>query len=123
MTVTVRNRDQELRFDGELLAEGSSHRDGKLRWYEVEIWKTRDGRYVVHKVGASDVPGEDDRHSAILADTAEGAVAALYSRRPAGDHHLPLAAKLALEDAGATDSDLRDAYLRRDLTPRREVPT
>lgn len=118
MTHTVWNREQEIRFDGELLASGSSFQLGKTRWYEVELWRTIDDRYVVHKVGRSDVEDEHDRHSAIVADRPEGVVAALYSRRASGDYHLPLTAKLALEDAADKDSRLREAYLHRDLTPR-----
>jgi len=121
MTNTVWNREQEIRFEGELLASGSSHRDGKDRWYEVELWRTIDDRYVVHKIGVSDVPGENDRHSAIVADRPEGVVSALYSRRGSGDYHLPLTAKLALEEAAEKDPALREAYLHRDLTPRQSA--
>jgi hypothetical protein len=117
MTNTVWNREQEIRFEGELLASGSSWREGKDRWYEVELWSTIDGRYVIHKIGVSDVPDEDDRHSAIVADQPEGVVAALYSRRGSGDYHLPLTAKLALEEAAKKDEALKHAYLHRDLTP------
>lgn len=118
MTNIVWNREQEIRFEGELLASGSSQRAGKERWYEIELWATVDGRYVIHKIGVSDVPGEDDRHSAIVADQPEGVVSALYSRRESGDYHLPLTAKLALEEAAKRDPLLREAYLHRDLTPR-----
>jgi hypothetical protein len=119
-TTKVWNRAQEITFVGELLADGSSQRPHKQRWYEVEIWKTDDGKYVIHKIGATEVKGEEDRHSAIIADTPEGAVQALYSRRELGDYHLPLAAKLALEDAAQKDPALRDAYLHRDLTGSKE---
>lgn len=115
MTKTVYNREQEITFDGELLGEGSSWNPSKSRWYEVEIWRTVDGKYVIHKIGMSDVEGETDRHSAIVADTPEGAVRALYSRRSAGDHHLPLTAKKALGDASAIDPPLREAFLHIDL--------
>lgn len=116
-TQTVYNREQEITFQGELLGEGSSESPSKLRWYEVELWKTVDDRYVIHKIGVSEVDGEEDRHSAIVADTPEGAVRALYSRRPAGDYHLPLTAKRALDMAGDVDPPLREAFLHIDLNP------
>lgn len=53
---SVRNgRDQEIQFDGELLADVSSERPDAPRWMELRLYKTLSGTYILEKVGASKV--------------------------------------------------------------------
>jgi len=52
---TVKDRGRQLDFDGVLLASGSSYADNKPRWFEVYIYKTAGGKYVVAGIGRSRV--------------------------------------------------------------------
>jgi hypothetical protein len=47
------NDRQSVIFQGYLLASVSSERDGVQRWTEIEIFRTKGGRYIVNKVGVS----------------------------------------------------------------------
>ena len=105
-----------LRFVGEELASASSEAPGKLRWFEVTIYRTaNDGpgaaRYVVHGVGVSDVAGEDDRHWAAVCATAHEVLMALYREGEDGVRFLPRTSQYALEDAAEVDAGLREAYV------------
>lgn len=56
MRYSVFNKDREIRFAGELLGEASSAEGSStLRWTEVLIYRTEGGKYVVEKVGRSDI--------------------------------------------------------------------
>lgn len=52
---TVNDRGRQLDFDGERLGSGSSYSGNKPRWFEVSIYKTTGGNYVVAGVGRSRV--------------------------------------------------------------------
>ena len=52
-TITVRDQHQMLEFDGRLIGFGSTENDKSTRWTEIEIFATKGGNYVVHRVGAS----------------------------------------------------------------------
>lgn len=42
-----------LQFEGELLAQASSHREGVDRWVELALYRTDKGTYVVSRTGQS----------------------------------------------------------------------
>ena len=52
---TVRDRGRQLDFEGALLGAGTSYSDAKPRWFEVSIYKTAGGKYVVAGIGRSRV--------------------------------------------------------------------
>lgn len=52
---TVKDRGRQLDFEGVLLGSGTSYVDSKPRWFEVSIYKTTGGNYVVAGVGRSRV--------------------------------------------------------------------
>lgn len=52
---TVSDQGRRLDFEGKRLGSGSSFSDSKARWFEVEIYKTIGGNYVVAGVGRSRV--------------------------------------------------------------------
>lgn len=56
----VYDRGQELNFYGELLGSGTSFADWKGRWFEVTIFKTEGGKYVVAGAGRSCVVHRPD---------------------------------------------------------------
>lgn len=49
----VRKGVQTLRFEGEELAASSSRGRNKYRWVEFRLYKTKEGNYVVSRVGVS----------------------------------------------------------------------
>lgn len=52
---TVRDRGRLIDFEGTMLGSGSSFSQGKPRWFEVSIYKTVGGKYVVAGAGRSRV--------------------------------------------------------------------
>jgi len=52
---TVRDRGRPLDFEGKRLGADNSYSDHKGRWFEVQIFKTAGGKYVVAGVGRSRV--------------------------------------------------------------------
>ena len=52
---TVKDRGRPIDFEGSLLGSGSSYSQGKPRWFEVSIYKTAGGKYVVAGIGRSRV--------------------------------------------------------------------
>jgi hypothetical protein len=118
MQFEIKNYDQTLQFEGDLLGHSTTFEDGRQRWHEVSIYKTTLGEYVVHKVGRSEVPKEIDRNTAFVSETADGAIDCLYTRNRGGVKFLTYAAEEAIDAAGKLDPLLRKAYLTRNLTPR-----
>lgn len=100
-----------LRFTGEELATASSEVPGKRRWFVVTIYRTDDGRYVVHGVGVSDVEGEEDRHWATVCNAPDDVIEALRRDGADGVRFLPRTSQYALEEAADQDEGLRDAYV------------
>lgn len=49
----VRDGERILQFDGDLLAESSSHRPRQTRWIEFKLYRTAAGSYVLARVGNS----------------------------------------------------------------------
>lgn len=73
-----RDRAGPLIFSGEVLAHVSSrsgsHQD---RWFELTIYRTDKDTYVVHGVGKSTRPGENDRSWAHHSKTAADVISTL----------------------------------------------
>ena len=51
----VRDGSRTLQFDGELLGSSTSWRRGSERWIEFELYKTKNGSYILSRVGVSRV--------------------------------------------------------------------
>lgn len=49
----VRDGERILQFDGDLLAESTSHRRGQTRWIEFKLYRTKAGSYILSRVGNS----------------------------------------------------------------------
>lgn len=47
----VNDRGQQIDFHGELLGSGSSYADWKSRWFEIDIYRTEAGKYIVAGAG------------------------------------------------------------------------
>lgn len=52
-TYRVRDSAEFLEFDGTKLADVSTMSDLSPRWTQMELYKTTDGQYVLHIIGAS----------------------------------------------------------------------
>lgn len=100
-----------LRFTGEELATASSEASGKPRWFVVTIYRTDDGRYVVHGIGVSNVDGEEDRHWAAVCANADEVIDALRRDGDDGVRFIPRTSQYALEEAADVDEGLRAAYV------------
>lgn len=87
------------------------------RWLEVTVFATRTG-YVVHTVGVSEVPGEDDYDKVTATDSAFEVVELLTVRRPGGNGRpgetfVPPQYARALAQAASLDDGVREAYVNR----------
>lgn len=112
---TIPDRRRTLTFTGVRLAHSATRpRDG--RWHEVEIFRTDDGQYVVHKMGGSTNEGEVHRHSAQVSNSPEGVVECMHSTDPDGVIYLTRTARDTLEAACAQDVALDAAYRNQSLT-------
>lgn len=90
--------DVPLAFDGDLLSERSSRRDGVSRWTEVRVYSTVTGLWVTELVGRSTLPGQVDRRTVTVCRTPTEVRAGLM--RPGnGAPYLTDLAFDALEDA------------------------
>lgn len=94
---------------------GPGGRCSACRWTESRIFlSTADGRYLIHTVGISRVPGETDRFKARWVLTAYEVVS-YFVQRPEGGGRpfLTNPADMVLAQAAGHDDDLRDAYENR----------
>lgn len=53
MEYRVQDGSRTLTFEGELISESSSARDGAPRWTELALYKTASGKYIVTQIGRS----------------------------------------------------------------------
>lgn len=102
----MRNGELPLIFEGEELGFATSFRDGKDRWFEVMIYRTASGRYVVNGIGRSLLPGEEDRSWAIICEKPAEVIEALKRTSPDGVSYLSVTATHALLEAARLDHDL-----------------
>lgn len=49
----VRDDSRILQFNGKLLGESSSYREGSTRWIEFSLYRTESGSYILSRVGVS----------------------------------------------------------------------
>lgn len=113
-TYTVkRDGDVSLVFDGLLLGRASSHRPDARRWFDVAIYRTLGGTYVVAGIGRSDVVGERDRCWAVTCTDPADVMRSLTRRDEDGIEFLTRTARDALDEAAEADLDLRDSCVKR----------
>lgn len=51
----VKDGSRTLQFDGELLGSSTSFRRGSERWIEFELYRTKNGSYILSRIGVSRV--------------------------------------------------------------------
>ena len=107
--IVKRDGDKPLTFSGEEIGVASSY-SGQPRWFEVEIYRTESGKYVVHGVGMSDVEHESDWHWAVICESGEEVVEALYRENKDGLRYLPRTSQEALGEASERDPVVAAAY-------------
>lgn len=76
--VITRDRDRDIRFVGELIAEVDNSLNGngpRGRWFELRIYRTKGGRYVCSRIGRTHFQHEVDRHEAVIVDDHSGIIA------------------------------------------------
>lgn len=101
----------DVEFDGELLANQTSHREGATRWMEVRIYRTTTGKYVVEEAGTKERDDDDGRSVVTVVTDPFEIRAALTKRGTAKDparagqevEYLTNVALNALEEAGEKD--------------------
>lgn len=108
-----RDGQRNLVLDGVLLGEASSRRGDQERWFEVRIFRTEAGRFVVAGAGRSIVDGETDRCWAEICDDGADVIAALIRVDDDDVEYLTRTARDALNDAAERDETIRDAFYRR----------
>jgi hypothetical protein len=59
----------DLAFEGELLADATSHMAGQQRWQELRLYRTDSGKYVLEEIGRTEVPHEIDHRRVWVLDT------------------------------------------------------
>lgn len=121
----ARGYDSLITFDGRLLGTASSFRTGHTheskyapvgqrcsacRWFEVKIFATDDGEYVVEMTGKTEVEGERTRHRAEITSSAYWVVEML-TQRENERRFIPLVSRKALAEAAAHDSGIENAYV------------
>lgn len=105
--VVKRDNNVDLKFNGVLLSGTSSRRPGQDRWTDLSLYRTDNGKYVIVSIGRSVVPGERDRNSAYLVDTAAGVRKSLLRYGKTGPY-LTRQALALLETAGKVDLSFND---------------
>lgn len=98
-------------IDAKLLGWGSSNRPDKTRWFEVAIYRTVEGEYVVHTMGKSIVRDEQTR-ARIIRTSSPYEIVEVLTVTHRGDTYVPNASTRALAQAAAHDTGVREAYLR-----------
>jgi len=85
MITIPRTGDRPLQFDGDLIAEATSRQQQgpcQSRWYELALYRTASGKYVVAIGYRTQWQGELPRDEAHVESTLAGAVEALKSTIP-----------------------------------------
>jgi hypothetical protein len=108
------NVDRHLAFDGVLLASVSSADGSKMRWAELALYRTDSCEYVLHGVGATRVPGEEQRSWVHVTPDAADVIRRLQMQSSeTGATYLPNTAARLLADAARLDRGIADAYTYR----------
>ena len=109
-TIRVKDKARTLEFEGVLIGESSSAESGKSHWIEIRVFKTSTGRYVIAYIGKTERPDEVDRPTAVVSETAQGAIEALYLQDGSGIRYLTKVARRALTAAAEVDDEIADAF-------------
>lgn len=104
------DKEGEFVVTARQLASASSWKPRKLRWFEVALYKTGDGRYVVHTVGRSTVAGDITRARVVLTPSAFEVIE-LLTVHNRGETYIPQDSIRALAQAAQWDDDLKARYL------------
>ena len=109
----VEGRDGEITyFTGVRLGYGTSESADKDRWFEVDIYRTADGEYVVHTRGCSRLPGEETKRR-VVRTTSAFEIIELLTVHHGGKTYIPRASARAIAQAAQWDVSVRDAYVNR----------
>lgn len=100
-------------FRGEVIATSSSYAPGKMRWFELVIYRTQSEQYLAQGIGRSDFEDEDDKVWVEIAATAAELISMLHRTGRDGDYYLTRTTQYALEDAARVDSNFAAAYVVR----------
>jgi len=113
-TYTLRGRDETVEIVARRLGHGTSYRAGKLRWFEVDIYRTADGEFIAHTRGMTVVTDETTFTRILRTRSAFEIVDALIVNH-GNKIYLPQQSTRALAQAAQWDDDCLEAY--------REAPT
>lgn len=85
--ITVeRDNDADIRFNGEQIAQASSHGErSNGRWTVLKLFKTAGGRFVCQSIGVTQWQGEDDRSAAQVCENETEVIAFFKHGRVAKD--------------------------------------
>lgn len=111
----VKDGDRILRFNGVLIGEASSHKEGKPRWAHITIYRTEAGKYIVAGCGKTTVDGEHDKYWAQVCEQPEGVIQKLHMLDVDHSKYLPYVSRQALEQARSVDPVFADSYLVEDI--------
>lgn len=92
-------------------AQGRKNKCNACRWHEVDIYRTDDGRYILHTVGATTIPGEIELARIISTRSAYELVELTVVR--AASPYIPVTSLRALAQAASLDDDVQDAFVNR----------
>ena len=106
-----------VRFKGRLLGAHASRPRHKDRWFEVRIFRVidEDGRvhYIVHRTGATRLPGEIDLFTVDHAYSASEVLEILVTRGEDRPVRFTIPAARCISQATRFDADLEQAWLDR----------
>ena len=97
--VVNRDGDKDLAFEGDIVAQVSSHSNfgcQQNRWTEIDIYRTRKGKYIVAIRGRTCWQGEINRHDAYVCEDEAAVIEALNQ----DGTYLSDLAKEAMDEAG-----------------------
>lgn len=114
-------------FVGRRLGTGTSWREDKRRWFEVDVYRAASGTYIIHTRGCSLVEGEQTLSRILRTPSAFEVIEMLTVKKcdDCGSHvcqdrdhtrrrlYLPRQSSHALAQAAQWDDDIRDAYVNR----------
>lgn len=109
-TFELHDSDRAVVIEGWLLATATSAEEGKLRWCDMQLYRTVSGKYIVHGAGMTSVTGETTRPWVSVCDTATGLVATLTRSSDKGVNYIPFINRALLTHAAAQDTLVHDAY-------------
>jgi hypothetical protein len=107
----LRDRDGDICIFAQLLGASSSWREHKSRWFEVAIYKTSDGEYIVYTKGMTNVPKEITKLRVVRTRSSFEVLQVLEVGRRDEPPYIPRDSMRALAQAAQWDDDLMERYL------------